>query len=81
MSGADDKIKHSKRLLKDQNAIVKQTNILKAYHIPTDQPHKYAKRHALNCGDPKCILCSNPRKIFKEKTIQERRFDQDVGDE
>ena len=81
MSTTDDKIKHSKRLLKDQNAITKQTKILKAYQIPSDSPHKYAKRHALNCGEPKCILCSNPRKMFKEKTIQERRFEQDVGDE
>lgn len=80
MSDSVDKVKHSKRILKDQNAITKQTKILKAYQIPTDMPHKYAKRHALNCGNPKCIMCGNPRKVYKEKTIQERRFDQNLDE-
>jgi len=39
------------------------------------------KKHALNCGNPKCLMCGNPRKIFREVTIQEKRFDQDLGDE
>jgi hypothetical protein len=81
MSASEDKIKHSKRLLKDQNAVVKQVKIAKAYHVPVEEPHKLAKRHALNCGNPKCVMCANPRKVFKEKTIQEKRFDQDLGDE
>lgn len=81
MSNEVDKIKHSKRLLKDQNAINKQTNILKAYQIPAGNAHKYSKRKAMNCGDPKCTLCGNPRKLFKEVTIQEKRFDQELGDE
>ena len=81
MSASEDKIKHSKRLLKDQNAVVKQVKIAKAYQVPVEEPHKLAKRHALNCGNPKCIMCANPRKVFKEKTIQEKRFDQDLGDE
>lgn len=81
MSDATDKVKHSKRLLKDQNAIIKQTKILKAHHLPIKDPHKFAKKHALNCGNPNCVLCANPRKTFKEKTIQEKRFDQDLGDE
>ena len=81
MSDAADKVKHSKRLLKDQNAITKQTKILKAHHLPIKDPHKFAKKHALNCGNPNCVLCANPRKTIKEKTIQEKRFDQDLGDE
>jgi hypothetical protein len=81
MSASEDKIKHSKRLLKDQNAVVKQVKIAKAHHVPVEEPHKLAKRHALNCGNPKCVMCANPRKVFKEKTIQEKRFDQDLGDE
>ena len=81
MSASEDKVKHSKRLLKDQNAVIKQTKILKAYHVPIDEPHKLAKRHGMNCGNPKCVMCANPRKVFKEKTIQEKRFDQDLGDE
>jgi len=81
MSASEDKIKHSKRLLKDQNAVVKQVKIAKAHHMPVIEPHKLVKKHALNCGNPKCVMCANPRKVFKEKTIQEKRFDQDLGDE
>jgi hypothetical protein len=37
--------------------------------------HRFHKRKALNCGDPKCVMCMNPRKAFGEKTMQERRFE------
>jgi hypothetical protein len=30
----------------------------------------------MNCGNPNCHMCGNPRKIWKEKTIQEKRFEQ-----
>jgi hypothetical protein len=42
----------------------------------TEQPHRFAKHHVLNCGNPKCVLCANPRHTFGEKTIQEKRFEQ-----
>ena len=32
----------------------------------------------MNCGNPKCFMCSNPRKTFKELTQQEKRMFQDV---
>ena len=78
MSKEQDKIKHSKRLLKDENVIKKQTKIAKDFGIPVTEPHKFAKHHAMNCGNPKCIMCSNPRKTFKELTQQEKRMFQDV---
>jgi hypothetical protein len=31
----------------------------------------------MDCGNPKCMLCASPRKLFKELTIQEKRFYQD----
>jgi len=37
-----------------------------------------AKHHAMNCGKPGCMLCGNPRKLFKELTAQENRLYQDV---
>ena len=65
MSTEEDKFKHSKRLLKDDNAIKKQTKI--------------AKHHALDCGNPECFLCGNPRKTHKDKlTQQEKRLFQDT---
>ena len=78
MSKEQDKIKHSKRLLKDENAVKKQTKIAKDFGIPVTEPHKFAKHHAMNCGNPKCFMCANPRKTFKELTQQEKRLFQDV---
>jgi hypothetical protein len=78
MSNSNDKIKNSRRRLKDENAVAKQVKIAKAYNIPVEEPHKLAKHHATNCGNPKCLMCANPRKIFKELTQQERRLFQDT---
>ena len=78
MSTEQDKFNHSKRLLRDDNAVKKQTRIAKTYGVPVDEPHKFAKRHAMNCGNPKCVMCGNPRKIFKEPTQQEKRLFQDL---
>ena len=78
MSKEQDKIKHSKRLLKDENAVKKQIKIAKDFGIPVTEPHKFAKHHAMNCGNPKCVMCSNPRKTFNELTQQEKRLFQDV---
>ena len=78
MSKEQDKIKHSKRLQKDENVIKKQTKIAKDFGIPVTEPHKFAKHHAMNCGNSKCFMCSNPRKVFKELTQQEKRLFQDV---
>jgi hypothetical protein len=74
MSHEDDKIKHSKRLHDDETKVQKQVRIAKAYGVPIKEPHKLAKSHALNCGNPNCVMCMNPRKSFKELTIQEKRF-------
>lgn len=76
MSHEEAKFKHSKRLLKDKNAIQKQVKIAKSYGVPVDNPHMFAKHHALDCGQPNCILCSSPRKIWGEETIQEKRAKQ-----
>lgn len=76
MSSEESKIKHSKRLHKENSAIVRQTKIAKEFGLPSKEPHRFAKHHATNCGNPKCVMCSNPRKVFKEKTIQEQRFEQ-----
>jgi hypothetical protein len=78
MSSSNDKLKHSKRLLKDDNAVKKQTKIAKAFGVPVEEPHKFAKHHAMNCGNPNCVMCGNPRKTFKELTQQEKRLFQDV---
>jgi hypothetical protein len=76
MSTELDKIKHSKRLHNEETAIARQVRIAKEFGIPVKEAHKFAKHHAMNCGNPKCFMCANPRKVFKEKTMQERKFEQ-----
>jgi hypothetical protein len=76
MSDEQSKKKHSKRLYDDEVHIDKQVKIAKAYGIAIKEPHKLHKHHVLDCGNPKCIMCSNPRKTFKELTMQEQSFKQ-----
>ena len=78
MSTEQDKFKKSKRLLKDENAVKKQLKIAKSAGSDVSQPHKFVKKHAMNCGNPNCVMCMNPRKSFKELTQQEKRLFQDV---
>lgn len=76
MSHEEDKFNHSRRLHKDQVAIDKQIKIAKEFGIPVKEPHKLHKHHVMNCGNPDCFMCANPRKVWGEKTMQERKFEQ-----
>lgn len=85
MSTEEDKYKNSKRRQQDENAIKKQTKIAKEHSVSeynpgeVKQPHRFAKRHAMDCGNPECYLCGNPRKTHKDKlTAQEKRIYQDL---
>jgi len=84
MSKEEDKFKKSKRIQKDENAVTKQVKIAKAHGL-TDkdkavkEPHRLAKHHAMDCGNPHCFLCGNPRKTHKDKlTVQEKKLFQDA---
>jgi hypothetical protein len=81
MSHEEDKIRHSERIHQKQVKIKKQLKIAKAHNADSkwkyvSEPHRNHKTHIFNCGNPKCVMCMNPRKSFGEKTIQELRFDQ-----
>ncbi len=84
MSNVESKIKNSSRRLKDETAVKKQVKIAKtngrmAKDRIVKQPHRLVKRHAMDCGNPKCFLCGNPRKTHKDKlTQQEKRIFQDL---
>lgn len=84
MSNENDKIKNSKRRHKDEVAVEKQRKIAKQHsidayqHKTVEQPHRMHKRHAMDCGNPECFMCGNPRKTHKDKlTAQEKRLFQD----
>lgn len=80
MSNEQSKIKRSKRLLKDDNAVQKQYKIAKSNGKTTKEPHKYVKKHAMDCGRPHCYVCGNPRRSgHKDRlTAQEHRIYQDI---
>lgn len=72
---SDDRTKKAKRLQRTANAIKKQLRIAKAFgmnHI-LKQPHRLAKHHALDCGNPECLVCHSD-KVFHKPTMQERKF-------
>ena len=84
MSTDEDKFKNSRRRLQDENAVKKQVKIAKAHGL-TDrdqavkEPHRLAKHHAMDCGNPQCPLCGNPRRTHKDTlTAQEKRLFQDM---
>lgn len=75
MSDPNTKAKKSKRLSKTHNAIEKQVRIAKAMgmnHV-LKQPHRLAKQHALDCGNPECLVCHS-EKVFRKPTLQEKKF-------
>ena len=82
MSHEQDKFTHSKRLHNDETAIKKQVAIAKKSHgldhrTVTTEQNRLNKRHAMDCGNPGCFLCGNPRQ-FGHVTAQEKRMIQDM---
>ena len=74
---------NSRRRQKTENAINKQVRIAKSHgsfnQKNIKQKHRLAKHHVMDCGNPKCYLCGNPRATHKDKlTAQEKRLFQDL---
>ncbi len=81
MSDQEQKDKRSKRLHSEEAAIKKQQKIAIQHGMDRKEversPHKFAKHHAMDCGNPECGMCGNPRKTQKDKlTVQEKSFKQ-----
>jgi len=81
------KFKNSRRRHKDDIAIAQQVKIAKQHGLTNRdkavrEPHRMAKHHVMDCGNPKCTLCGNPRRNSWYKkdrlTAQERRLFQDL---
>lgn len=73
---SSDREKKAKRIHATEVRIKKQLGIAKAHGFPTETPHRFARVSATTCGDSNCVMCGNPRKFWKEPTIQEQSFDQ-----
>lgn len=80
MSDETQKDLHSKRRYDTEVKSKRQAKIAKQIGMPDAPAHYYAKHHAVNCGNPKCLMCMNPRKSFGERTIQEQRFYQEIDE-
>jgi hypothetical protein len=84
MSNETAKYINSRRRHKNDVAIARQVRIAKAHGLgfhdkAIKEPHRLAKHHVMDCGNPECYLCGNPRKTHKDKlTAQEKRLFQDV---
>lgn len=84
MSNDLAKFLNSRRRHKTDVAIARQVKIAKQHGLQFNdkiikQPHRLAKHHTMDCGNPKCGLCGNPRHIHKDKlTMQEKKLFQDV---
>jgi hypothetical protein len=83
MSQTTDKSTRSRRIQQKNRHIARQVRIRQAHKFPgvtekVDSPHRYHKTSGVTCGDSRCAMCGNPRKFFKELTMQEKRHMQDV---
>lgn len=84
MSNEFAKYKNSKRRHKNDVAIARQVRIAKQHGLgfhdqAIKEPHRLEKHHVMDCGNPDCYLCGNPRKTHKDKlTAQEKRMFQDA---
>jgi hypothetical protein len=67
-------LRRSKTLL----AIKKQLRIAKLRGIPALVAGKFKKKHALDCGNPRCLICGNPRKLWKATPIKEQSTKEDT---
>jgi hypothetical protein len=85
MSQTTDKLTRSQRIQQKNRHIARQVRIRQAHKFPNpskdggiEKPHRYHKTSGVTCGDSRCAMCGNPRKFFKELTMQEKRWLQDM---
>jgi len=84
MSNDTAKYINSRRRHKNDVAVARQVRIAKAHGLgfhdkAIKEPHRLAKHHVMDCGNPQCPLCGNPRRTHKDTlTAQEKRLYQDV---
>ena len=84
MSNETAKYINSRRRHKNDVAVARQVRIAKQHGLgfhdkSIKEPHRLAKHHVMDCGNPQCPVCGNPRRSHKDKlTTQEKRLFQDV---
>lgn len=67
----------AERIHQKENYVKRQIEIAKAFKCPLPVSRKHTQTSALTCGNPDCHMCGNPRKVWKELTVQEKRMYQE----
>ena len=81
MSSELDRIIRSKRRYDAKVKMLRQAKIAKTYGLfHSNSIHVYHKHNALNCGNSNCVMCGNPRRVFGEPTLQEKKCGFDLLD-
>lgn len=86
MTQPTDKSSRGRRIQQKNRHIARQVRIRQAHKFPgintgkIDSSHRYHKKSGVTCGNSNCVMCGNPRKFFKELTMQEQRLMQDIDD-
>lgn len=75
-----DKATRAQRRHRNRTEVRKQVSIFYFYNekaevLSDKQRGRMVKHKALNCGRSHCHLCVNPRRIFGEVTVAEKRAD------
>lgn len=63
----------AERRANTEKVIARQVKIQSRTGLDIEEGHRYAKRHAMDCGKPNCHMCGN-RRQFDGQTIKERSF-------
>lgn len=66
--------RRGKRRRRTSNHINQQKRIAKMSGLTNIEPHRYAKQNAMDCGQPRCVMCGNPRRTLGELTMQEKKI-------
>lgn len=70
-------MKRAERRAKTKRFIKRQLKIAKRFGLKLT-PGKFKKKHALDCGNPKCLICGNPRKLWKRIPTKEQIMKEDM---
>lgn len=59
----------SRRIAQKKRSVRRQVLIAKTNGMSVDEPHRFAKRSSMDCGNPDCWMCANGG--HRERSIQE----------
>ena len=77
MSNEIQRFSRARRLMQKHRNVKRQQRIARSKGMQVKEPHRYAKRNAMDCGNPKCWMCADGGR--RERTVQELRSLDEMG--